>query len=852
MTELKEQIEKFWLLEDTTAIQHKSSESLIEECENHYIHNISRNDEGRYIVGLPFRISHRNFGNTHTMALRRFHGLQRKFNSDPSFKNEYEKVINDYLESGHVYLKTNKEEDGCYLPHHAVKKDTSETRKLRVVFDASAKGSRGISLNDSLMIGPTIQDTLFEHLVRFRTYKYVLIADIEKMYRQVLIHPKDRKYQQILWYNRGEISTYQLNTVTFGISSAPFLAIRTLHQLANDEQRRFPLGSKILKKHLYWASNEPKALIDLHERVIDVDFLVNPNSTFKTLGVSWNAQYDKIFYTFESNVTLERVTKRQIFSKITKIFDPLQLIGPIVFAAKVMMQSQLPLINELKVNRRLMINEAVRIELHGFCDASKLGYGACLYIRSCDGRNKTLVNLLCAKSRVAPMKEITIPRLELCGALTLTRLYREVQPMLDVQIDRIIFWSDSTIVLHWLKKPTQELKVFEANRVAEIQTLRDKNIEWRHVCTNQNPADAISRGQSPKEFIKNRMWFEGPDWLKNREESWPVTSITSNIELPGLRKPACLVASANTNDIFLRFSSYSRLVRVIAYCMRILPTCKNKGLLTIDEINAAERRIIRMIQADQFAEVIDRLTNSKGVKGTKFLLLCPFINSGNILCVGGRLRNADIPLSQKYSILLPTYHHVTDLIIRETHEKSYHAGIQSTLYTLRSRFWLFNGKNQVRKIIRHCIRCIRYKVTPVEYRMADLPKSRLANTFSSQHTGVDYFCPMFIKEKKFRNKGEIKTYGCVFICMTTKAVHIEIVTEMTTEAFLAALRRFISRRAIPTDMYSDNGTKFVGANRQLRDLYALIESNNFKETIYDFSVSRKIKWHFNPPLSPHF
>ncbi|XP_046601949.1 uncharacterized protein LOC124295568 [Neodiprion lecontei] len=136
--------------------------------------------------------------------------------------------------------------------------------------------------------------------------------------------------------------------------------------------------------------------------------------------------------------------------------------------------------------------------------------------------------------------------------------------------------------------------------------------------------------------------------------------------------------------------------------------------------------------------------------------------------------------------------------------------------------------------------------------MADLPKSRVDNAPPFYHTGVDYFGPILAKEKKQWNRSSIKVYGCVFICMSTKAIHIEIASDLSTDAFIAALRRFVSRRGIPGHIYSDNGTNFVGANSQLREFYAVRESEDFRSQLYEFTSTRKIEWHFNPPLSPHF
>lgn len=247
-TELTDAITKFWNIEEIIAPKPRSSEEI--KCELHYIENVKRDCKGRYTVRLPF-YRKQDFGESRALALRRFHHLERKLNSDELLKAEYSRVMQEYIDLGHMSLVTDELEDGYYMPHHAVIKTSSTTTKVRVVFDASAKANSGVSLNDMLMVGPTIQDKIFDHLVRFRSHRYVITADIEKMYRQILIHKDDRKYQRILWRYNGQIRTFELNTVTFGVSSAPFLAIRTIQKLADDEQSNFPIASKILKRDLY-------------------------------------------------------------------------------------------------------------------------------------------------------------------------------------------------------------------------------------------------------------------------------------------------------------------------------------------------------------------------------------------------------------------------------------------------------------------------------------------------------------------------------------------------------------------------------------------------------------------------
>lgn len=216
------------------------------------------------------------------------------------------------------------------------------------------------------------------------------------------------------------------------------------------------------------------------------------------------------------------------------------------------------------------------------------------------------------------------------------------------------------------------------------------------------------------------------------------------------------------------------------------------------------------------------------------------------------MRRAEISEDYRCPILLPSKHHVTDLIIEKIHRDNYHAGIQGTLSAIRHRFWIADGKNQVRKMVKKCVRCIRHRPDLLYARMGDLPESRVRATGVFAHVRIDFFGPIFIKEKKLRNRNRVKAYGCIFICMTVKAVHIEITSDLTTKSFLGALRRFIGKRGVPKHIYSDNGTNFVGANKQLRELYVPLNSEEFKNNVNAFAVQKNIVWHFAPPLSPHF
>ncbi|XP_070517427.1 uncharacterized protein [Cardiocondyla obscurior] len=194
---LEKQIAKFWTIEELNTSKPKSNEE--KDCEEFYRQTVSRDSDGRYIVRLPFRNSNNLLGESRSAALKRLFCLERRLNANIALKSEYTRIIDEYKALGHMTLDQDPESDGYYMPHHAVAKETSHTTKVRVVFDASAKTDNGLSLNDLLMVGPTIQEKLFSHLIRFRTYVYVISSDIEKMYRQIVLDKRDRRFQRILW-----------------------------------------------------------------------------------------------------------------------------------------------------------------------------------------------------------------------------------------------------------------------------------------------------------------------------------------------------------------------------------------------------------------------------------------------------------------------------------------------------------------------------------------------------------------------------------------------------------------------------------------------------------------------------
>ncbi|KMQ86385.1 gag-pol polyprotein precursor [Lasius niger] len=529
--------------------------------------------------------------------------------------------------------------DQCvYIPHHPVIRETSVTTRLRVVFNASCVTSNGSSLNDHLLIGPKLQTELPTVILQWRQHKYVYTADIAKMYRQILVDPRDVDYQRILWRSNTADSPaeYQLLTVTYGTASAPFQALRVLKQLTLDEGHKFPLAVPILQNQIYvddvlfgeddidrlrqvrhqlclllqlggfelrkWASNSPTLLADIDStnHGLACNKSLQVDEQLKVLGISWNPSVDMFQFHVELSSEIPN-TKRSILSTIAKLFDPLGWVTPVTVTTKIFMQElwklkvewdhEIPpdsylhwknMYSKLAYFRNIHIprwthqgSELAHCELHGFADASLKAYAAVVYFKVISRSQKVTSTLIAAKSRVAPVTPLTIPRLELATALLLSRLIDFVQQIPGFQSYPCYCWTDSTIVLAWLNKQPANWKTFVANRVAEIHRLTSTAV-WRHVPTNENPADCASRGIFGDELSTHTLWWRGPKWLPLSEEHWPIQTTTSslNTDLEIKKVKVHHVQERTQWDLADRYSSWPKLIRVTAYVMRFINRCR--------------------------------------------------------------------------------------------------------------------------------------------------------------------------------------------------------------------------------------------------------------------------------------
>ncbi|XP_055944621.1 uncharacterized protein LOC129975584 [Argiope bruennichi] len=418
------------------------------------------------------------------------------------------------------------------------------------------------------------------------------------------------------------------------------------------------------------------------------------------------------------------------------------------------------------------------------------------------------------------------------------------------------------IVLSWIRKEPFLLKTFVANRVTQIQDLTYIE-DWRYVPSNENPADLISRGLDPYKLHHCKLWFKGPSFLRSSE--YPNRDILTRVITDDFSKefkPSsdsnCFISDNNNflHNVLKISNSYSKLIRIVSYVHRFIKNCRRKndrsrGYLSPDELRQAEFSLVSLAQQSEFAKEMKDLRFAGEVsRQSQVKNLHPFIDKAGILRVGGRLSNSNLSFDKKFPILLPGNHRLTKLIITSYHIKHLHIGPQTLLFTIRQRFWPINGRAECRKIVHECVTCFKAKPVTCDQLMGDLPKERVSQNFPFVISGVD-FCGPFTIKYKHQCKGTYqKIYVAIFVCFVTKAVHLEPVTELSSQAFIATLKRFFSRRGKCSILYSDNGTNFIGSNTELQRLFKMV--NNPDESLSGYMSNENVKWKFLPPRAPNF
>lgn len=588
-----------------------------------------------------------------------------------------------------------------------------------------------------------------------------------------------------------------------------------------------------------FASSDPDVLAEIRSsnRVPEVNMALDGEIVERTLGLVWKCFKDQFELSVNTTIPARVKTKRELLSVSSRIYDPLGFLAAVKLTPKLVFQEtcrqnlnwddpldevlvnvwedwarKLPSLTHLAIPRCMQptgMNDCSK-ELHIFADASEYAHGAVAYLRYIEG-NRAKCSLVMAKSNLAPIRPSTIPRNELNGALSAARLSQMIIAELQMDVIRVVFWSDSTTVLRWINSSSLKFSAYVGARIGEILELTAPE-QWHYVPTDLNPADDASRGIAPSDLHAGHRWFCGPKFLRFIPDQWPTSPLSigeDNDRDPEIRPSVTTFAAVLVSDridaLLASVSQSNRLIRSTAYVLRWFynakgsPQERTRGDLSIGELHAARSSLVRHEQFNAFRTEVECLRAGRSLPNdSNLLFLRPIIDEQGILRVGGRLSKSKLPRDVRQPILLPRQSRLTRLIIEDVHRPSgclkEHLSVDKTLHELRRLYWITRGRQTIARILNDCFRCRIQRGKTVQPVMADLPAGRLqygAPAFAN--TGVDCFGPFEVV--LFRRK--VKRWLVLFVCMTSRAVHMEIVFTMTTDSFLSCLWRFEARRGVP-------------------------------------------------------
>uniref|UniRef100_A0A7I4Y532 Integrase catalytic domain-containing protein n=1 Tax=Haemonchus contortus TaxID=6289 RepID=A0A7I4Y532_HAECO len=931
--------DRHWALESSGTDEYSGStckelRQINEKYLQDFRNTIQRRYDG-YYVRLPWKSNSDSLPDNKLIALKRLHKTLEIYAQKRDILSQYDSIFREQREKG-IIEEVHEETVAKgtiihYLPHQAVITPTKETTKMRIVFDASAHYKDKPCLNDVLYQGPLLLPDLVSILLRFRTHNIAMISDVEKAFLQVRLQEIDRDATRCLWVRNvslppdpDNIVTYRFTRVTFGLNTSPFLLGATIafhldHMSSNMNSAReikenlyvdnLIIGARSSEETLdkYYISKEIFKGLNMNLR----EFLSNDgvfNNTIdskdltkatcpKVLGIPWNSISDKIILKGTMTAT-KIITKRTVSKQLASVFDPLGLMVPVLLPAKVFLQSlwkdeyswDTPLAHHLQVQWRSIISEITTFykeierkvancdEPHTmfvFTDASQFAMATCVYLSFEAG-----TNLIMAKSKLPSIKTaITVPKMEM-NALTLgARVAHFAHTSLSkvIRIPRILFFTDSEIVLGWIKSPpnSQTVGVLVANRLKELRSIIN-NLEengaitlFGHVPTMSNPADCATRGLTAA-GCKEHIWWNGPQLMHGsitqilkENDMFPVTRQEDEVEDLDTENATTTLIALRKSEMeeptlfhLSRFNNLHKVQRVVVYVLRFirrllqhlpstridailetipaLRTASLKHELTGLELREAKKCIIK---DHQKAMVDEHRINSQ-----KDLNIKP--DHDGILRCYGRLEHAAILPSANTPIFIVPKTALARLIIWEAHLQ-YHQGVAHTMAIVRGSFWIPKLRQQVSQIIRSCLPCQKLNNLPFRYPdMEALPKARVQRTRPFEHVGLDYFGPMPILITK---EDKSKAYGCIYTCRTTRLIHLELVENMTTEAFLNALRRIFARRGVPKTITCDNAPTFLLGEQILFDaIKRMLQSEKVESAL----ARREIEWIHITPYAP--
>ncbi|XP_078809202.1 uncharacterized protein LOC144994598 [Oryzias latipes] len=893
---------------------------------------VYRDDANNWVAPLPFKEPRQRLPNNKQLAVNRFTSLQQTLKRKPVMQEQYLAFMGKILANGHAEVAPplNQNEECWYLPsfgvYHPQKPD-----QIRVVFDSSAKHC-GISLNDVLLTGPDLNNSLLGVLLRFRKEKIAILADVQQMFHCFLVHKDHRNFLRFLWYKNNDLREpvieYRMKVHVFGNTPSPAVAIYGLRRAIRESAQKHGDDTVLfVERHFYMddglisVSSEAGAInllqrtqtslaesnLRLHKFVSnskavteafspddcaavvkELDLSGEEVPMQRSLGLLWEIQTDTFTYAV-SNMR-KPYTRRGILSTVNSVFDPLGLLAPVTIQGRALLREltmqlsdwDTPLsddkfriweswrdslqdLREIHVPRAYTSSsmEAVHTELHVFSDASNKAIGAVAYLKTVQEGGKAEVGFVMGKAKLAPQSEPTIPRLELCGAVLAVEMADLIQDELDLKFDAVQFYTDSKVVLGYICNETKRFYTYVHNRVQRIRQSSTPE-QWNYVRTEENPADHASRSLSASR-LSQTSWFTGPSFL--HKTSTATTQPTGRFQLIEPEKDSEIRQQVQTCatyveetmfnvDRFNRFSTFASIVRGLAFLIHMArahkqsnPKSKCSGWhkchlpRTADEMAQARDVVLKAVQKTAFSKELSALQSNQAVaKNSPLQKLSPTLDGG-LLCVGGRLNNSELTSVEKNPIILPKDSHISLLLTRHYHVQVKHQGRHLTEGAIRAAgLWILGGKALINSVIHKCVTCRRLRRKPEEQCMADLPSERLTACPPFTYVGLDVFGPWSVTARRTRGgQAESKRWAIMFSCLSSRAVHIEVIESMDSSSCINALRRFFALRGPAKQLQSDCGTNFIGACKEL----------GMDKTVQKYLSEQGCSWKFNPPRASH-
>ena len=885
-------VHKLWDL-DAIGIDATAPYTQDTETYQRYLQTITK-ESNQYFVRLPWKKNHDPLPNNFKKSLGQLHSMIKSLSQNPIMLDHYDSIIKEQLQSNFIErVKNPRVTNHChYIPHHAVTKD-SATTPIRIVYNCSAKASKDIpSLNDCLMKGPSLTEKLSDLLLLFRTNPFAFSADISKAFLRIGLQREDRDFTRFLWLEnphnpQSELITYRFSSVLFGATSSPFLLQATLDYHLNQSSSPYKelLSRSFYVDNLQSTTGSESELLSIYQSAnselndanmplrewstnnptlksqIQSDMIGAQSTEVNLLGLKWDTINDHLRLN-EVSFSNQVLTKRKLLSAISSVFDPLGLFTPCTILAKQLLQSvwklnipwdqdlpqdivdqwtplsnQLPLISDISVPRQTCsVNTSCALVV--FCDASIKAYGAAAYLIS-----DNQANLLVSKARVAPLKQRTLPQLELTALQVGVQLTSYIiNTLSNIRIERSVVYSDNEAALQWVRNDSSSI-TYVKNRVHHIREHISKySIELHHVLSQENPADMLSRGITVTKFQQKfkDFWFKGPTWLKD-PSLYPI------------QKPLVVVNEITTDHVASspnipklfdpeRYSRFKTVIGITAYVFKFLRLkCPLLGLPTPEEY------WIKHAQRTYYPQVYSILS-SHCHEGSplqqpslKFINdLGLYMDHSNIIKSASRLKHSQFHSNDQ--ILLPSKAYVTKLIIMQVHQTIKHGGMSETLTELRNQFWLPKGRMTVKQVLHSCFLCRKLKAKPIPSPgPPPLPRERVNYTRPFECVGVDFTGSIIIRDE---NVGELaKVYVCLFTCAATRAVHLELAKDMTAETFIILFRRFCARCSVPKLVISDNGTNFTASAAYFKSLFS-------DPQVQSYFSDLKLQWKFIAPRAP--